>query len=580
MVKPRSSFRPPLGLLLLLAVAPLAAQTPAQFHVTARLVAVPVTVLNGHGQFVTGLQRGDFQLRVDGHPTPIVAIDASGSGSPPPNPYSWPAALPAKGINNRPRTSAGGHVVLVFDADGIPITALPVLRRQLGQAFGQPLPPGVDVGIFRFGAGLQLVQPFTSQNGQLMTVLRRLLATPQTLMVSLGGEAEAIDNAVAVSGASLPAPPSGGGQLGAALAAVMQAFAQAQARMLSPARRAHFYQRINELRMLAQVLEGIPGHKEVLWFSTDPSGTAAAPGSGLSSYAPPARRSRLFVGEVSDMFNAANASLYIINPNGLRIFAAGAGAAGVPNSALDMTSLITSQVALASSVQVAERTGGTVMAQRNDLGHLARQTVARLGEQYTLYFAPDFPFRRAAQYHRIQVRVLRPGLKIWYRHGYQQRRRNISGVSAHLLATDLEVRQWATSPMDFRAVPLALIPGDRTGPMPPYWPGAKHRKPIEELPFTLLIPAGRLLHRASHGDYLYDFSVEVITIAAQSGQTARLPADHFRSHFGAWQAAALDGTPIHYRGRFVLPVHGACLARVVVRDNVTGALGSVTVLVR
>lgn len=577
-------MRQPIGLALMLAAAPmvLAAQAPVQFHVTARLVAVPVTVLNGHGQFAPELQRKDFQLRVDGRPTPIVAIDAPGSGSPPPNPYPWPAALPPNGINNRPRTSAGGHVVLVFDADGIPVTALPVLRRQLTQSFGQPLPPGVDVGIFRFASGLQLIQPFTTDSGQIASVLQRVLATPQSLAATSAGEAEAIDNAVAVPGAVLPLPSSGGGQLGAALAAVMAAFAQAQARMVGPARRAHFYQRINELRLLAQVLEGIPGHKEVLWFSTDPSGTAAAPSSSLSSYAPPARRSRFFVGDVSAMFNAANASLYIINPNGLQIFAEGAGfAAGGPvQGPLDTAGLATSQVALASSVQVAERTGGVAMAQRNDLGRLARQAVARLGEQYTLYFAPDFPFRPTAQYHRIQVRVLRPGLKIWYRHGYQQRGRNISGVSAHLLASDLEVRQWATTPMDFRALPLALIPGDRTGPMPPYWPGAKHRKPIEELPFTLLIPVARLLHRTPHGGYLYDFSVVVMTTSAKSGRTTRLPDDHFRSHFGAWQAAALDGTPIHYRGRFVLPVHGACLARVVVRDNVTGALGSVTVLLR
>ncbi|MGH9506783.1 MAG: VWA domain-containing protein [Terriglobales bacterium] len=558
-------MRQPIGLALMLAASPmvLAAQAKVQFHVTARLVAVPVVVLNGHGQFVTGLQRGDFQLRVDGHPTPIVAIDASGSGSPPPNPYPWPAALPAKGINNRPRTSAGGHVVLLFDADGIPVTALPMLRRQLTQSFGQPLPPGVDVGIFRFASGLQLIQPFTFDSGQIASVLQRVLATPQSLATNSAGEAEAIDNAVAVPGAKLPLPAD------PALKAVMEAFARAQARMVGPVGRAHFYQRINELRQLAQVLEGIHGHKEVLWFSTDPSGTAAAPSSSLSKYAPPARRSRLFIGEVSEMFNAADASLYIINPNGLRTFL------------LDPVELAIMHVALASAMQVAERTGGMAGgAQRNDLGHLARQAVARLGEQYTLYFAPHFPFRPAAQYHRIRVRVLRPGLKVWYRHGYQQRRRNINGVSAHLLATDLEVRQWATTPMDFRALPLALVPGDRTGPMPPYWPGAKHRQPIEELPFTLLIPIARLLHRTPDGDYLYDFSVVVMTTAAKSGQTTRLPADHFRSHFGAWQAAALDGTPIHYHGRFVLPVHGACLARVVVRDNVTGALGSVTVLVR
>ncbi|MGH9533492.1 MAG: VWA domain-containing protein [Terriglobales bacterium] len=556
---------------LALTALSLAAQAPVQFQVTRRLVAVPVTVLNRRGEFVPGLRRQDFQLSVDGRPMPIVALDGPGRGTAAvANLHPWPSSLPVGGINNRPRAAGHGHVVFLFDAEGIPVTALAMLRRQLAQSLAAGLPAGVDVGIFRLAAGVQLVQPFTTNGGQLAAVLGRLLATPQSLATAATGEAEAIDNAVSVPGAELTIPRAGGDPLDAALAAVMKLFAQAQAQMLGPARRNLFYRRLEALRLLAQVLAGVPGHKEVLWFSTDPSGAVGGP----------SRRISFFIAQAAQIFNAANASLDIINPTGLRTFAKGSGyvAGGPVESPIDRAALGSSQSALAVAEAVADRTGGMVMPDRNDLGTLARQAVLRAGEQYTLYFAPHFPYGPLAQYHRIQVRVLRPGLKIWYRHGYRQRGRNLQAWGR--LPANLSVRQWATSPMDFRGLPLALIPGQRTGPMAPYWQDVSDHRPIEELPFTLLIPIARLLHPTPHGDGLYDFSVEVMVTSARSGKTTHLPADHFRSHVDAWRAAALEGTPLRYRGRFVLPVRGACLARVAVRDNVNGALGSVTLLLR
>ncbi len=550
----------------------LAAQSPApaQFRVTSRLVAVPVTVRNRHGQFVPGLRRKDFQLRVDGHQMPVVAMDGPGRGSSTVAAQldRWPSFLPRNGINNRPRSTIRNHVVLLFDALGIPVTVLPSLRRQLTQSLAE-LPAGVDVGIFRIGTAVQMVQPFTARGGRLAAVLQQMLSTPKALATTIGGVSAAVGNTVAVPGAQVLGIPQGGGPLNQALAAALRSFQQAQAKMLGPGRRADFYQRINTLRLLSQVLAGVPGHKEVLWFSTDPSDAVGGP----------PRRISYFLADAEALFNAANASLYIINPTGLRCFALGAGfpASGPQTSPLDTAALRGSQTALAAAEEVADNTGGSAMAQRNDIGHLARQALDRFADQYTLYFSPHFPYGPLAQYHHVQVRVLRPGLTIRYRHGYRQRAKNLKG--ANLLAADLSVREWSTAPMDFRGLPLALIPGKRRGPIPPYWRGADPRRRIDELPFTLLIPLARLLHRTPHGDYVYDFSVVVMTTSAKTGKTSRLPTDHFRSHVSPFQEIALEDTPLHYRGRFVLPAHSPALARAVVRDNVSGALGSVTLVI-
>jgi Ca-activated chloride channel homolog len=62
--------------LLLSALAPLAvgsclAQTAPPIHVDVNVVTVPVTVSNARGDFVGGLHRENFRLRVDGEPQPI-----------------------------------------------------------------------------------------------------------------------------------------------------------------------------------------------------------------------------------------------------------------------------------------------------------------------------------------------------------------------------------------------------------------------------------------------------------------------------------------------------------------------------
>ena len=54
-----------------LAVSACLAQTAPPIHVDVNVVTVPVTVSNARGDFVVGLRRENFRLRVDGEPYPV-----------------------------------------------------------------------------------------------------------------------------------------------------------------------------------------------------------------------------------------------------------------------------------------------------------------------------------------------------------------------------------------------------------------------------------------------------------------------------------------------------------------------------
>ena len=58
-------------------------QTPADdvVRVNAELVQTAITVLDKKGKFVDGLERGDFELVVDGKPRPISFLERVTAGS-------------------------------------------------------------------------------------------------------------------------------------------------------------------------------------------------------------------------------------------------------------------------------------------------------------------------------------------------------------------------------------------------------------------------------------------------------------------------------------------------------------------
>ena len=575
----------------------LAAQQPStpQFKITARLVQVPVTVLDARGRFLPGLRRRDFRLFVDGKPMPIVALDLMRRLPPALNSAAkWPAPLPPNAVTNLAPVGPN-HVVLLFDYLRTPASALPYLQRQMSTLFTHPLPPGVDVAIFDLAAGLRVLQPFSRNQDRLRLALNRMLKSPHAFAAAGVGGGLGANAALPVFTQSIP--PAGAGDFADQQASIiLNRLATGNRELVVPALRYQYFHRLQLLRLLAQILGGIPGHKLVLWISTDPSFafsifatgadaiTRAKETARLENARARESRSRNFIHLAVRNLNAANASLYFINPLGLKSYVRGAGVTGSKDgNSLHLRQMAVSYTARAVAIQAAKKTGGEALPQTNNLAALAEQAIRKIEDQYVLYFRPPFRYRAAAQYHRIRVQLLRADARIRYRQGYLQQARNFPGSAPPALSQSQPAiaRQMALSPMELRGLPLAMVPGSLSAPEKPYWRGAPRQLRVRLLPFTLEIPFARLIHARPHGaGFGYNFQVAALMVSAATGEIQRMPLERFSRKLSFRRAAVLRSREIRYSGRFVLGLKGSYLCRALVEDKISGQIGSVSLIVR
>lgn len=518
-------------------------QPKVTFQATTQLVQVPVTVLDSRGQFISGLQAGDFRLYVDGKPTPIVALDVTRNLAP----TVMPPPTVAGAITNLQELGARNRLVFLFDFIHSSSTELARLRPQLIQFFSQPLPPGVDAAIFSLRPDLRVEQPFTRESALLIAAIRRLSGLPAEGQIapSMGSVAPPPSD-TGDSGA--PAQPGGGG------GPMAQAAAAAEANILAVHnemdagfRRADYYQTMDPLQLLAKMLAAIPGHKELLWVTPATSFVILPDQStGLNG-------TRMW--KAMQLMNAANTSLFQIDPRGLNA-STGPGY---------MRGLMIND-------EVAKVTGGAALGLNNNLAGLVRTAAARIEDQYILYFAPATAPGPQERYRNIKVEVKRPGARISYRRGFLQAALNFKPKSDQ----PLNFRDLAMSPLDWGEIPLTLAAGQPGPERAAYWKGARKGEMIQQTPFTLKIPASELLHARPDGTWAFDFTVAAIMVSMKTGVAENMPPDHFQRTLSAAAEEVMRAQNIRYRGFFVLAPGEQAIGRVAVRDNITGAVGTVT----
>ncbi len=543
------------------------------YHATTRLVQVPVTVLNGNGQFLNGLRKRNFRLWVDGKPMPIAYLDITRNMKPRPRRTYH---LPPGAVTNRQESGVLNRIVFLFDFSQIPLSQLSRLRAQMLRLFSRPLPRYTDAAILSETAWLQLDQPFTRNTRLLRQAIRAQFHPGRGTGMNYAAGWKAKISEILFDQAQYMTAMAGmpGGGDGGIVHIGQSDMAQAEYRRLKN-------NAIN-LLALARMLNGMHGHKNLLWFTSDTSFTITPPGyseaAGVRHGPQPGAAFRQTNQLALWLMNAADASLYFINPRGLSAYTANAG-----SSLLNRPSWVSNQnpaihdLVWENENVPARATGGMALNNSNDIAGLARQAIERFQDQYILYFKPDFHYHSQMRYHKIRVRLAGAHGQIWYRHGYLQFARNHNLMFAQNFHPS---RHFVLSPLDWTQLPLTLAPGGRIqGPMPQYWKGPPHLPLVREWPFSLHIAARRLIHQYRNGYYYYDFDVDNFSIPQTSGKILRLPLDHYRRLLSPAEAKALlRSGEIRYKGRFVLPAHGRYLCRTVVRDNVSGRIGTVTIL--
>jgi VWFA-related protein len=320
-------------------------------------------------------------------------------------------------------------VSFVFDHLGQ--NARKLAQKAARDFLSKPMPPGQWVAVFSLDNRLHMLQDFTRDTARLSAAVDR--ATAAALR----------ENAAMLPGESRERPREGnqdlaqpgGGEMGAAGRAtagqdsVDKQFRETIQRMqtlattIETAQRGHatFY----PLMALAQAQGALEGRKAILFFS-----------EGLQV---PSSVEEAFKAAISEA-NRANVSIYTVDARGLDtgrdLQAAGAaldragrvsqqamakqGADGtsmeeVLNDELVLTSLRANTQSTLR--ELAESTGGTMVANTNDLGKGLDRVTSDLASYYEIAYAPQST-EADGTFRRIEVKVARRGVDVTSRSGY------------------------------------------------------------------------------------------------------------------------------------------------------------------
>jgi VWFA-related protein len=421
---------------VLLAQQP-ATETTFSLRQDVRNVVVDVLVSDKHGNPVTNLDRGTFQILENGVPQQIVFFDHHTAGESPAAPATGTAAaapvLPADTHTNAmPAMPAGPQLVLLLDALNTPGPQQSYVRAQALE-YLKKIPANTKIAIFVFGNELRQIQGFTSDPAILKAALDGRYYPTFAAGVN-DGLVSASPVSDPLSSSTTSAAYSGTGYNASSIHASLEKFGNEGG--LGQELRGRYT--LDALSALSIYLGGIPGRKSLIWFtssipwSINPDFSMVYATTGRSDYTAEMKRlaSQMTTGRISIFPVDANA---LASPTGYEASTGGSisGTSNIgpgslnPNQASNggafAANLMTEQMDIAGAHQsmhnLAEATGGRAYYNTNGLAE-AIEHVDNLNQDfYTLAYSPSDK-RTDEGFRRIEVRLTNPALKLDYRRGY------------------------------------------------------------------------------------------------------------------------------------------------------------------
>ena len=377
----------------LLLFAPAFAQVPAPdtvIRIRVNLVQVDAVVTDSKDKPATDLKAQDFEILQDGKAQvitnfsyistapagPPVAPRAAQSKTGPPGPP--PAVLKLTDVR---RT-----VALVVDDLGLSFESIARVRESLKRFVDEGMQPGDLVAVIRTGAGMGALQRFTADNRLLHAAIDRVKYN------SIGR--------VGVSSFTPLGQDEG-----------FESFNQAREEIFSAGT-------LGAVRYVLDGLRELPGRKSVVLFSENIRLFSA---EGLNDRVMDAVR------HLTDVANRSSVAIYSIDPRGLQTYnlTAADNPRGMTPQQVSEAPLRRSEQALRSQdglVMLARDTGGLFLYDTNDIDGALRKVMDDGQSYYLIGYHPDaatFDQKTGrAKFHRVQVRVKRPGLHVRSRSGF------------------------------------------------------------------------------------------------------------------------------------------------------------------
>ena len=428
--------------------APGPAPSPGAMGPTLRtssnLVVVDVVVTD-HDQPVLGLDRSAFRVFEDGKELKISSFDQHQPEPAAPSGF-MAAALPVNTYTNLPEYPPSSAVnVLLLDALNTQSTDQMFVRKKMID-YLESIKPGTTLAVFTLSMQLRMVIPFTTDAGALARALKSAKANPQEAVVRNTQQMDALDaaqlNGQQSSPAAAASAASDSSPTDYQVMGVVEALRQFQADQTAAQVDVRMRITLDAMRELAGYLGGIPGRKNVIWFSGAfplvmyPDSTLFSPYRNVAGYSDR-------IQDTAEKLTAARVAIYPVDARGLNVASQYNASANFvqpdapvgkfPPGDTASTKLRNEEEQWSDTQstmqEVAKETGGRAYVDTNDLDKAVADAVRNGSSYYTIAYVPPKE-HLDGKYHSIAVRVDGGrGLELAYRRGYYAEKPDASSAS-------------------------------------------------------------------------------------------------------------------------------------------------------
>ncbi len=520
-----------------------------EFRTQAILVQVPVVVTDKSGNHIHGLTKDELHVFENGKEQGISVFEEMVSSH-----EKLPTVPMQPGeFHNLVLSDKEPHTVTVIALDTVNTPFLDQTngRRELVKYLAESIDSGQVLALMIITSrGLQLVQGLTGDPEQLAQTLKKVSGElPAMQGVGVGTQADVAAGDIG----GMPTPISPGQDPGTAMNAFVQ---HGDALYAQFAQQNAIETTLNGFMGIAWTLSGLPGRKALIWatggFPFTIADPATVPGGYLS----------VLYERTMQALTQAQISVYPVDVRGL-VNANPVGDAS-RSHAPSMQSINNRAWLQQSKIdtlnEFAEMTGGKAYYNTNDLATSFKRAADDASSYYMIGYYLDLKNNRAG-WRNLKVKVDRKDVEVRARKGFF-----VTNATIHMdLTRDSDLSYALKSPIEGTGLPLSVrwlkVTGD----------GA-----TKKAGFMVHMPLGSFAFDPNGQNRLnFDVAVAAYETNAKDGKAANTVGKSYLPSLSDAQMTEARAKGVGFNDELDL-APGQYSVRFVVRDNISGKIGSVT----
>jgi VWFA-related protein len=575
-------------LLALCLAAPAQSPTPQPIPTLkahTQLVIVDVVVTDSHQNPVHNLKAADFTLLENKEPQQIRNFEEHTALSDT-KPQPIPPMPPGTFTNWTPTPPNSAVNILLLDTLNTPIQDQSFVHDQLKQ-YLKSSKPSARIAIFGLTTHLNLLQGFTSDPELLKTAINQKNSQVSPLLndpVGGGGGLQPLSDTVSSFGS---AP-----DIADILANLKQFDAEQQSFQFQL--RARYT--LDALNQLARYLAGIPGRKNLIWFSGSfpinilPDGDLQDPFAAAAGFEDEFR-------ETTNLLTLNQVAVYPVDARGLMVSPTFSAANSGSQYGRDRTAASKEEAKFfqqtaaehATMLKMAEQTGGKAFINTNGLSQAAATAIDAGSNYYTLAYSPTNT-KWNGSFRKIQISLQQQGYSLSYRRGYYADDPN--GPTKHVGATSTTP---ATKPVDpmhaammrggpdptqiilkVRVLPASTVPEDKPADGNVLNPHLNIQGPYRRYDIDYAADSRAAITQTSDGVYHLDVRF-LAYVYDQDGNLINFADNNAHANLSAETYAGLLQHGLPYHQEISVPVKGQYYLRIGIHDLTGNRVGALEV---